>query len=153
MTYNRKFLEALESQIGKPYRWGAEVSPLSNPDPPAFDCAELVQWGLAQAGVRRVRATPIQNFDGSANQYRCARPIPIGAARKTVGALVFVSGPHGVHHVAVVAEAEQLDVTGRLVRAARIIEAPGRGKYVRKVPIRASFTLAAKVDELYREAA
>ncbi len=106
-------------------------------------------------GIRKIGRTSIQRFDGAANQYACCpHHIPIELARTVVGALVFVQLPgKAISHVAVVVEAEQRDAEGKLLVPAQIIEAPGKGKKVRKVAIRPSFNRGAKVLELYQEAA
>jgi len=88
-------VEKAMSQVGKPYRFGQEVR-LDDPNPPAFDCSELVQWALAQIGV----TFP----DGSWNQFAACRGISLAQARQTPGALVFVSRNgegSGVHHVGI----------------------------------------------------
>ena len=38
-----RFISAIRSAIGKPYRWGGQ-------GPDAFDCSGLVVWGLREAG-------------------------------------------------------------------------------------------------------
>jgi len=91
----KDFLGKANSQTGKPYRFGAETH-LDDPDPQAFDCSELVQWALAQVGVKFP--------DGSGNQYAACQALPLAHARLTPGALVFVSRdgrPSGIHHVGI----------------------------------------------------
>lgn len=77
---------ALE-QAGDAYVFGAEAS-LTDPDPDAFDCSELVQWAAARAGV----TVP----DGSAAQLAyCQRKgttISVDTAVRTRGALLFQPG-------------------------------------------------------------
>lgn len=74
---------ALE-QAGKPYRFGAEVS-LDDPDPPVFDCSELVQWAAARAGLD----VP----DGSWRQVTACRDagtlVDVATAERVRGALLF----------------------------------------------------------------
>lgn len=81
-----KFVEAAESQIGKPYEWGAEAD--GQEDPEAFDCSELVQWAAEKAGVDFV--------DGSQTQRRKIIPCDLDTALVTSGALLFTSS-----HVAI----------------------------------------------------
>jgi cell wall-associated NlpC family hydrolase len=142
MTRNKKFLAKLAAQLGKPYRYGAETR-LSDPDPPAFDCSELVQWALYQAGVRSIsvgrKTTSIQSFDGSANQYRCSRHISLAAGRKNRGALLFGVREGVVRHVAV----SMGDGT--------TIEARGRKYGVCRANVGTRFKYATKVDELFEE--
>jgi hypothetical protein len=66
--------------VGKPYVFGAEAA-LNDPDPPAFDCSELVQWACARVGVKFP--------DGTWNQIAACKPIEVGDARTIMGALVF----------------------------------------------------------------
>jgi peptidoglycan hydrolase-like protein with peptidoglycan-binding domain len=55
------------SQEGKPYVFGAEVSP-DDQDPVALDCSEILEWACARLGV--APRVP----DGSWLQYRhCVR--------------------------------------------------------------------------------
>lgn len=86
-----KFVAAAIRQAGDRYVYGAEAR-LSDPDPDAFDCSELVQWAAYQAGVR----IP----DGSAAQLEyCRRKgtlISVATAARTRGALLFKPG-----HVAI----------------------------------------------------
>lgn len=141
-------------QVGKGYRLGAEVKlrPEDFGNPYAFyqeqewDCSELVQAGLWAAGVSKVRDTPVEKFDGAGFQFLHARPVPIALARTTnsPGLLVFVEDrkaypdkPAGIGHVGIV------------IAQNAIVEARGRKWGVVVGPVRPSFTLAAKIDELY----
>ena len=78
------FLDAARSQIGDPYKFGAEVK-LDDKDPGAFDSSELVEWAAAQAGIKLP--------DGSWKQYRhlheAGGAVPVEQALRTPGALVF----------------------------------------------------------------
>lgn len=89
-TAERMVQEALRME-GKPYRFGAEVD-LCDSDPVAFDCSELVEWAVHQAGG--------DIPDGSKNQlmYCCANDtdIPVEEAIHIRGALLFAEG-----HVAI----------------------------------------------------
>ena len=38
------------TQQGKRYHFGVEVN-LHDPDPPEFDCAELIEWAAFQCGA------------------------------------------------------------------------------------------------------
>lgn len=80
------FVKKLLSQEGDKYIFGHEVS-MSDTDPHAFDCSELVEWGAYQVGVQpRVP-------DGSWHQARHCKNhgkiIPVSEALKTRGALLF----------------------------------------------------------------
>lgn len=74
-------------QAGDRYIYGVEVS-LSDPNPSAFDCSELVQWAAAQVGVY----IP----DGSSAQAAYCKQISVDTAIRTRGALLFKPG-----HVAI----------------------------------------------------
>ena len=78
------FLDAAKSQIGDPYKFGAEVA-LDDKNPDGFDSSELVEWAAAQAGLKLP--------DGSWKQYRhlheAGGAIPVDQALRTPGALVF----------------------------------------------------------------
>jgi cell wall-associated NlpC family hydrolase len=81
---------------GRDYVFGAEAN-AADPDPDALDCSELVQWAHGRSGAGDF-------VDGSANQYRSCRPIPVSQARTTKGALVFVTdngNPASIHHVGI----------------------------------------------------
>ncbi len=75
-----------ESQVGKPYVWGAA-------GPNAYDCSGLVLWAYAHAGI------VLPHFSGY--QYRSGRHVPL--SELLPGDLVFWSydgTPRGIHHVA-----------------------------------------------------
>lgn len=80
------FVGSARSQIGKPYRFGAEVEARQNLGGDAFDSSELVEWAARQAGVRDMP-------DGSWNQYRWLHEqgaaMSVDEALQTKGALVF----------------------------------------------------------------
>ncbi|WP_437760865.1 GH25 family lysozyme [Sorangium sp. So ce1389] len=78
--------QKLLSQTEDRYIYGHEVR-LTDPNPSAFDCSELIEWGCAQLGVKP--AMP----DGSwvqARHVRAARLLmPVQTAIATRGALLF----------------------------------------------------------------
>jgi cell wall-associated NlpC family hydrolase len=88
-----QFVALALQQAGKRYIYGVEVK-LSDPNPSAFDCSELVQWAASRAGI-----TP-EVPDGSAAQLaHCRRnnsTLSIPQAINTKGALLFMNG-----HVAI----------------------------------------------------
>ena len=143
------FIFRLLAQALKPYKMGAEVMPLSEPNPPRFDCSELVQWGLAQAGITEIAndagtKTPINLFDGAGNQYQACAHIPLDDVAKTVGALLFIRShtnyptkPDGIGHVAV------------SLGNGYLIEARGKDYGVVIGLVRSTFNLGGKVRELY----
>jgi cell wall-associated NlpC family hydrolase len=85
------------TQTGDPYIFGTEVN-LTDPNPDAFDCSELVQWVCAQLGVKP--AMP----DGAIYQRDHCRNhgtlITLAEAVKTPGALLFRISSSG-NHVAI----------------------------------------------------
>jgi cell wall-associated NlpC family hydrolase len=105
-------VRAAETQLGVPYRWGAE-SPKGSPDP-GFDCSGLTQWSWRQAGVALPRTAQ--------EQYDAVPHIPIGALQP--GDLVFWNdGTASVQHV------------GMYVGNGNVIDAPETGQDVQIQPI------------------
>lgn len=86
------------TQAGDPYIFGYEVN-LTDPDPKAFDCSELVQWVCAQLGV--IPAMP----DGAIYQrdhcQKYGTMITLAKAVKTAGALLFRIQANGSNHVVI----------------------------------------------------
>ena len=103
--------EVLIQQLGKPYRFGAEVQ-LHNTNPTEFDCSELIEWAYAQIGVKAP--------DGSYNQFNDSVPV---LTTCQFGDLAFFKRPDGgpVYHV------------GLLLNNLSLIEA--RGKPYNKVKL------------------
>ena len=99
-------LQAAESQLGKPYEWGA-----SGPD--SYDCSGLVMWAYAQVGVHVDHWTGDQWNEGAHISVADIRP----------GDLLFfatdTNDPNTIHHV------------GMYVGNAQMIEAPYTGADVR----------------------
>ena len=99
-------LQAAESQLGKPYEWGA-----AGPD--TYDCSGLVMWAYAQVGVH------VDHWTG--DQWNEGAHIPLSALR--AGDLLFfatdTSDPNTIHHV------------GMYVGNGQMIEAPYTGANVR----------------------
>ncbi|HET9144149.1 NlpC/P60 family protein [Actinophytocola sp.] len=88
-----QFVALALQQAGKRYVFGAEAS-VSDPNPRAFDCSELVEWAAARAGINpRVP-------DGSAAQLAHCKSkgtlISVQQGINTKGALLFMPG-----HVAI----------------------------------------------------
>lgn len=105
-------VQAAESQIGVPYRWGAE-SPRGSPDP-GFDCSGLTQWSWAQAGVRLPRTAQ--------EQYDAIPHVPMSDLQP--GDLVFWDdGTSSVQHV------------GMYVGNGDVVDAPQTGEDVQIQPI------------------
>ena len=95
-----------ESQIGKPYVWGA-----AGPD--SYDCSGLVMWAYAHVGVNLDHWTGYQWVEGARMSTSSLRP----------GDLVFfatnTSDPNTIHHV------------GMYIGNGEMVEAPHTGAYVR----------------------
>ena len=126
-------------QVGKPYILGAEVGDPVDPDPPAFDCSELMEKAAEFAGV------PLP--DGACYQFDACREITVAEAKRTLGALLFIQNaggypdkPHHIGHVAMV------------IARGWCVEAKGRAYGVVVSPITSRFNRAGKLDALYQEA-
>jgi cell wall-associated NlpC family hydrolase len=104
-------VQAAESQIGVPYRWGAE-SPKGSADP-GFDCSGLTAWAWGQVGVG------LSHFSGA--QMAESAPVPLSDLQP--GDLLFY-GPGGGDHVAM------------YIGGGQMIEAPYTGANVRIVGAR-----------------
>ncbi len=95
--------EVLSQQIGKPYKFGAEVKN-TEANPLEFDCSELIEWAYAQIGIK----VP----DGSFNQFEQSDPIKSIAQ---FGDVAFFKKPEGaIYHV------------GLLFNCMSVIEARGK---------------------------
>ena len=94
-----EFEALLRAQLGKLYRFGAEVR-MDDPDPKEWDCSELVEWIFAQFGIK----VP----DGSWKQYEASYPITKEEAR--LGDLAFFKrkGADRTHHVGIVLDGENM---------------------------------------------
>ena len=105
----QRAVQAAESQIGKPYEWGA-----AGPD--TYDCSGLTMWAYAQVGVS------IDHYTGY--QWNEGAHIPTSALRP--GDLVFfatdTSDPNTIHHV------------GMYIGNGSMVEAPYTGANVRISP-------------------
>lgn len=101
-------VQAAESQLGVPYRWGAE-SPKGSPDP-GFDCSGLTQWAWRQAGVSLPRTAQ--------EQYDAIPHVSMSSIQP--GDLVFWNdGTSSVQHV------------GMYVGNGDVVDAPHTGDVVR----------------------
>jgi peptidoglycan DL-endopeptidase RipA len=102
-------VQEAESQIGKPYEWGA-----AGPD--SYDCSGLVMWAYAQVGVS------LDHYTG--DQWNEGAHIPTSSLRP--GDLVFfatdTSDPNTIHHV------------GMYIGNGSMVEAPYTGANVRISP-------------------
>ncbi|MBW3576696.1 MAG: C40 family peptidase [Actinobacteria bacterium] len=74
-------VDAARSQVGKPYRWGAE-------GPDAYDCSGLTKWAWAKAGVSLPHSSRMQ--------FEVTARVPRSDLRP--GDLMFFGSP--IHHVA-----------------------------------------------------
>ncbi len=99
-------VQQAESQIGKPYQWGA-----AGPD--TYDCSGLVMWAYARVGVHLDHWTGYQWNEGAHVARSDLRP----------GDLVFfaynTSDPNTIHHV------------GMYIGNGQMVEAPYTGANVR----------------------
>jgi cell wall-associated NlpC family hydrolase len=104
-------VQAAESQLGVPYRWGAE-SPKGSADP-GFDCSGLTAWSWGQVGVS------LPHYSGS--QMSDSTPVPLSDLQP--GDLLFY-GPGGDEHVAM------------YLGGGEMVEAPDTGNVVWNTPVR-----------------
>jgi cell wall-associated NlpC family hydrolase len=102
----RAALNYAESQLGKPYQWGA-----AGPD--TYDCSGLVMWAYAQVGVTVDHWTGFQWNEG----------VHIALSDLRAGDLVFfatdTNDPNTIHHV------------GMYIGNGQMVEAPYTGANVR----------------------
>jgi hypothetical protein len=82
--HRRRFVEALHSQIGRPYLWGGQSEE-------GFDCSGLIVWALNEAGLGISDMTA----DGLADQFHSCRVLAPGKP----GELCFYGDDSGVNHV------------------------------------------------------
>ena len=99
-------VQQAESQIGKPYEWGA-----AGPD--TYDCSGLTMWAYAQVGVH------IDHYTG----YQWQEGVRIATSAMRPGDLAFfatnTSDPNTIHHV------------GMYIGNGEMVEAPYTGANVR----------------------
>lgn len=119
------FVEHAFRALGRRYIYGAEAR-LDDPNPKAFDCSELVEWALAQTGVK----IP----DGSMRQLEHCRElgmeISVELASSTLGALLFrepnADGAGLGPHVAIsLGDGRTIEARGR---AYGVVQAPIEGR-------------------------
>ncbi len=106
-------VQAALSQVGVPYRWGAE-SPKGSGDP-GFDCSGLTAWAWGQVGVG------LPHYSGA--QMSDSAPVPLSDLQP--GDLLFY-GPGGDEHVAM------------YIGGGEMVEAPFTGADVRTTGARFS---------------
>ena len=103
------FLNSALSRQGLPYVWGAA-------GPKSFDCSGLVQWALAQAGIRMPRV--------AADQARTGPAVPVNQLQ--AGDLLFFhtdpTDPGYISHVAI------------YLGGGKMLQAPETGENVEVVP-------------------
>jgi cell wall-associated NlpC family hydrolase len=104
MPTGEDLLERAEALRGKPYIFGYEIK-LTDPNPVAADCSELVQWVCAQEKVKP------EMPDGAIYQFRHCRAygllIDIEDAKTTPGALLFRIGKNSQHVAFCVGDGDQ----------------------------------------------
>jgi peptidoglycan DL-endopeptidase CwlO len=103
------FLKDALSRVGLPYVWGAT-------GPNSFDCSGLVQWAMAQAGIRMPRV--------AADQARTGPAVPV--SQLAAGDLLFYhtdpTDPGYISHVAI------------YLGGGQMLQAPHTGENVEVVP-------------------
>jgi len=93
MGWRKEYRQLALKQVGKPYRFGAEVN-LNDPNPKAFDCSELPEY-------LTYRTAKVHIPDGSYNQYDASTPVHVKNLK--IGDLGFYRKPTGtrrIYHVA-----------------------------------------------------
>ena len=110
MTYAADIVRLALSQRGDPYVFGAEAR-FTDPNPPAFDCSELVQWVCGRLAV--LPAMP----DGSkAQKAFCERRhtlIPVTKGIATQGALLFRMTGNPTHVAISLGNGSTIEARGR----------------------------------------
>lgn len=115
-------IAAAMSQLGVPYRWGAQAPGV------AFDCSGLVQWAFAQAGVALPRTTAGQVLSGVSVQFGDLRP----------GDLVFTTS---------VREGQRV-IAGHVaiyVGGGQVVVAPRTGDVIKSAALEGSLDAARRV--------
>ena len=102
----RRAVTYAQSQLGKPYEWGAD-------GPDTYDCSGLTMWAYAQVGVQ------IDHWTG----YQWEQGAQVSTAQMRPGDLAFfasdTSDPDTIHHV------------GMYIGNGQMVEAPYTGANVR----------------------
>lgn len=103
-----EFIPTIYSQRGDPYVFGAEAS-WSDPNPDAFDCSELIEWGCRRIGLYFP--------DGSYNQFNYCRNkgtlVPIATAIANFGYLLFRMSGSPTHVAASLGTGSTMEARGR----------------------------------------
>jgi cell wall-associated NlpC family hydrolase len=111
------FLQSALAQAGDPYIWGSSA-PVSDTDPDAFDCSELVRWAAGRAGVDVPDGSWLQYLDLKAK----GATIPVEQALRTPGALLFSFSseptpgggrPSGAHVAISLGDGRTIEARGR----------------------------------------
>ncbi len=106
-------MQTAEKYLGTAYKWGG-ASPKTG-----FDCSGLLQWALAQHGVKIPRTT----YD----QWKTGQPVDKGAL-KPGDAVFFHAGPNGPGHVGIYVGHDtylQSPHTGDVVKFSKLSDAGG----------------------------
>ena len=83
-----EFLRKALGQEGDRYVYGADPDP-NDPNPDAFDCAELVQWSLEQLGAPNPGGSTNEQQHWLRDETNGAIQIPIELAREIPGAVIY----------------------------------------------------------------
>ena len=139
------------TQRGDPYVFGAEAR-FDDPDPPACDCSELVEWSAARLGVAFV--------DGAQNQRDVCRRantlVPVDRGIRTLGALLFRidEGPSGDHVAISLGNGTTIEARGRAF-GVNVFPAGNRGwthaGFVPGIEKPGGRTLDSPADEMLRK--
>jgi cell wall-associated NlpC family hydrolase len=83
-----EFLRNALGQEGDRYVYGADPDP-NDPNPDAFDCAELVQWSLERLGAPNPGGSTNEQQHWLRNEANGAIQIPVELAREIPGAVIY----------------------------------------------------------------
>ncbi len=143
-------------EVGKPYVLGSEGPVTASLG--TWDCSELVQHLVAQAGVTSVsdddgKTTAVANFDGAWLQWQASRHISLADGVATPGALLFAQNnpqkPHQIGHVAIsLGNGYMVEAAGRAYGVV-ISQVTAEGLVTRPGGKKGRMHLASKVAELY----
>lgn len=116
-------IAAAMTQLGVPYRWGAETPGVG------FDCSGFVQWAFAQAGMKLPRTTSQQILSGVAvENLSTLRPGDLIFSRSIRGGQVVDGG-----HVAIYVGDSQVIVAPRTGDVIELRPLGGRVQAVRRI--------------------
>ena len=149
------FILNLQKFLGTPYRLGAEARlTLDNAgkihilvaENREVDCSELMQIGLWSVPVTSVSGIAVTRWDGAGNQYLSCRPISVGAAGDTPGALLFREDAEAYR-----TKPAHIGHVGAVIGPGYVLHASSSKGEVVITPITSWWNRAGKIPELYEQ--